>query len=127
LQHVKVPKPGNARVWRRRRRVGADAAFAKAMARAEFGRFYTDERELREVRRSLQRAKARREAKTGAAPAAQARIGAVSREPDSRTRAKPKLWHHPSFRERRTELAEARAKLMAAAAARKGREPGAEK
>jgi hypothetical protein len=36
-------------------RRGADAAFARAMARAEFGRFYTDDNDLREVRRSLAR------------------------------------------------------------------------
>ena len=64
MQHIKISQPGIARV-RRRRRVGADAKFARAMARAEFGRFYTDEREQREVRRSLERAKARRKMETG--------------------------------------------------------------
>ena len=34
------------------KRNGADAAFARAIARAEFGRFYCDENDLREVRRS---------------------------------------------------------------------------
>ena len=42
----------------RRPRRGADPAFAKAMARSEFGRFYTDDSREREVRRSLARAKA---------------------------------------------------------------------
>jgi hypothetical protein len=107
--------------------VGADAAFAKAMARAEFGRFYTDEDEQREVRRSLQRARARREAENGGAPAEQARSEAEPPGLGGKTRAKPKLWHHPGVRERRTELAEARAKLMAAAARRMGQAPDAEK
>jgi hypothetical protein len=43
--------------WRRRsRRVGADAAFAKAMARSEFLRFNTDESQQREVAGSLAKA-----------------------------------------------------------------------
>jgi hypothetical protein len=43
---------------RRSRRVGASAEFARAMARAEFGRHYVDDKDLEEVQRSLQRAKA---------------------------------------------------------------------
>jgi len=90
--------------------VGADAAFAKAIARSEFGRFYTDEQEQREVRRSLDRAKARRE------PEARNPEPAKKEEAEpARSKSKRVLWHQPSPRLRRTELAEARARLKAAA------------
>ena len=52
LQHIKSFRSGRWPFRRHSRRVGADAAFAKAMARSEFGRFYTDEQEQKEVRRS---------------------------------------------------------------------------
>jgi hypothetical protein len=98
--------------------MGADAAFAKAMARSEFGRFYTDEQEQREVRRSLARGKARREAKPatteGDAPAPAKVAG----------KTKPALWKQLSPRHRRTELAEARARLREAAKLRTESEEG---
>jgi hypothetical protein len=123
LQHIKIPKLGNTRL-RRRRRLGADAAFAKAMARAEFGRFYTDECEQREVRRSLERAKARRKAEKGGSAAAQVAEPAVAKPADKGS-AKPKLWHRPSVRERRTEIAEGMARLIAGAKRRKAEDSGA--
>ena len=43
-----------------RRRAGASAEFARAMAKAEFGRHYVSDTDLDEVRRSLSAAKARR-------------------------------------------------------------------
>ena len=117
MQHNKSFRPGRGPFRQRSRRVGADPAFAKAIARSEFGRFYTDEQEQREVRRSLDRAKARREPK------------ARSLEPDkkeevapARSKSKLTLWHQPSPRHRRTELAEARARLKAAAKLRTGSE-----
>jgi hypothetical protein len=102
--------------------VGADAKFARAMARAEFGRFYTDEREQREVRRSLERAKARRKMETSGGEERPAE--AAPAMPDGKGSAKPKLWHRPSVRERRTEIAEGMARLIAGAKRRKAEEPG---
>jgi hypothetical protein len=108
LQHIKSFRSGRWPFHRHSRRVGADAAFAKAMARSEFGRFYTDEQEQKEVRRSLDRAKGRRQPE--------------EQKPDrkeeiapARSKSKRVLWHQPSPRLRRTELAEARARLKAAA------------
>lgn len=107
MQHIKHIRPGRAPL--RSRRVGADAAFAKAMARSEFGRFYTDEQEQREIRRSLARGKANRQilqpakAKENAPP------------PKAAGKSKPVQWREPSPRHRRTELAEARARLKEAA------------
>jgi hypothetical protein len=122
LQHIKIPQAVNARVRRRRRRVGADVAFAKAMARAEFGRFYTDEREQQEVRRSLQRAKARRRQEPGGGE--QTLAEEMTAKPDGKGGAKPKLWHRPSVRERRTEISEGMARLIAGAKRRKAEGPG---
>ena len=102
--------------------MGADAAFAKAMARAEFGRFYTDECEQREVRRSLERGKARRKSDNGGAE--DMPVGAVPPKPAGKGRAKPRLWHRPSVRERRTEIAEGFARLSAGAKRRKAEDPG---
>jgi hypothetical protein len=90
-------------------RRGADAAFARAMARAEFGRFYTDDNDLREVRRSL--ARRRQENGGGAQPA-----GNGSQKPTRQTAAPAKsklttLRAAPRLRERRTELAEALQRL----------------
>jgi hypothetical protein len=97
--------------WRRRtRRIGADAAFAKAMARSEFGRFYSDENAQREVARSLARAKA--------ASATLNTSVDVSRAPARKqavAKRKVELWREPRVRERRTELADARARLLSAA------------
>jgi hypothetical protein len=104
--------------------VGADAAFAKAMARAEFGRFYTDEGEQREVRRSLQRGKARQKAEKGGSAAGQVAASAAIAKPGGKGSAKPKLWHRPGVRERRTEIAEGMARLIAGAKRRKAEEPG---
>ena len=106
--------------WRpRQRRIGADAAFAKAMARAEFGRFYTDEAREKEVARSLARARTRREAAPDAKADDPAKEvsgspakGAGKRKPPPQSRLSP--------RERRTERAEAMARIAAAA---KRREP----
>jgi hypothetical protein len=104
--------------WRRRsRRVGADAAFAKAMARSEFGRFYTDESEQREVARSLAKAKAG--SATSGAPADEPR--APSRKQVVAKR-KAELWREPRVRERRTELADVRARLLSAARRRSDEE-----
>ena len=102
--------------------MGADAAVAKAMARAEFGRFYTDECEQREVRRSLERGKARRKSDNGGAE--DMPVGAVPPKPAGKGRAKPRLWHRPSVRERRTEIAEGFARLSAGAKRRKAEDPG---
>ena len=97
--------------WRHRsRRVGADAAFAKAMARSEFGRFYTDEAEQREVARSLAKAKAG--SATLRAPAHAPRVRSSKQVIAKR---KAELWREPRVRERRTELAGARARLLSAA------------
>ena len=125
LQHIKSLRSGRGRLRPHSRRVGANAAFAKAMARAEFGRFYTDEQQQREVRRSLERAKARR------APQPRDREPAKEAGPgdqqaglgdEAKPRAKPRPWRQPSVRERRTEIAEARARLAASARSRKARE-----
>lgn len=97
--------------------MGADAAFAKAMARSEFGRFYTDDQEQREVRRSLARAKARREADRRTLQPATAEANAPAPAKVAGM-SKPALWKEPSPRNRRTELAEARARLKASARSR---------
>jgi hypothetical protein len=104
LQHIKSFRSGRWPFRRHSRRVGADAAFAKAMARSEFGRFYTDEQEQSEVRRSLDRAKGRRQPEEQKSERKE-EIAPV------RSKSKPVLWHQPSPRLRRTELAEARARL----------------
>ena len=96
----------------RSRRVGADPAFAKAMARSEFGRFYADDQQLREVWRSFSRADARRKPKPERPEASEPEL---TRGP----KAKSKLWHQPRVRERRTELAHAMARIAAAAKLRK--------
>jgi len=108
LQPIKSFRLGNRPFRLRSRRIGADAAFAKAMARSEFGRFYTDEQEQREIRRSLARAKARRMRQRKADENAPAPARVVGK-------AKPALWNEPNPRHRRTELAEARARLRDAA------------
>ena len=107
MQPIKSFRLGNRPFRLRSRRIGADAAFAKAMARSEFGRFYTDEQEQREIRRSLARAKARRiQQKPDENAPAPARVAG---------KTKPALWKEPNPRHRRTELAEARARLRDAA------------
>jgi hypothetical protein len=97
--------------------MGADAAFAKAMARSEFGRFYTDDQEQREVRRSLARAKARRDADQRMRQPAMMQASAAAPAKVA-GKSKPALWKEPSPRNRRTELAEARARLKATARSR---------
>jgi len=72
------------------------------------GRFYTDEQEQREIRRSLARAKARRMRQ----PTADENAPSPARVAG---KAKPALWKEPNPRHRRTELAEARARLRDAA------------
>jgi len=91
------------------KRNGADAAFARAIARAEFGRFYCDDNDLREVRRSMARGEAhRRQMNEAAQPSASG-----SPKPDKPKAPKPKgtMRDAPRLRERRTELAEAFARL----------------
>jgi hypothetical protein len=105
-------------VRRRRRRVGADADFAKAMARLEFGRFYTDEQQQREVRRSLERAKPCRQPNE---PEPEKKVPSAPPPSAGADKCKPKLWHRPRVRERRTELADGMAKLAARAKSRKER------
>jgi hypothetical protein len=118
LQKIKQLRPIHW-PWRRHaRRAGADAAFAKAIARSEFGRFYTDEQQMREVARSLA-AKARR----SPTPRTQEeKAGPSSDGPPAKCRVR--LWHEPSVRERRTELANARARLASAARLRALKEEG---
>ena len=90
------------------KRNGADAAFARAMTRAEFGRFYCDDNDLREVRRSMSRSEARRRHNEAAQPEASG-----SPKPDKPKAPRPKgtTRDAPRLRERRTELAEAFARL----------------
>jgi hypothetical protein len=85
------------------------------MARSEFGRFYTDESEQRELARSL--AKARPASAASRAPADMPRAPkkAVAKR-------KAAIWREPRVRERRTELADARARLLAAARRRSAEE-----
>ena len=99
--------------WRRySRRVGADPAFAKAIARSEFGRFYTDDQEQREIARSLARAKGRRMSKPSSQEAAsEAKLPANGPVGKS----KVALWREPRVRERRSELAAAKMRLLEAA------------
>ena len=109
--------------WRpRQRRIGADAAFAKAMARAEFGRFYTDEAREKEVARSLARARTRREPPPDAKAAGPVKEVSGSSAKGA-GRSKPPPQSRLSPRERRTERAEAMARIAAAA---KRREPSEE-
>ena len=122
MQHIKHIRPGRWPFRWRSRRVGADAAFAKAMARSEFGRFYTDEQEQREVRRSLARAKERREAKGRMRNPGEAEDAAAPVKVPGK--AKPAQWREPSPRHRRGELAEARARLREAARHRAETEEG---
>jgi hypothetical protein len=86
---------------------------AKAITRLEFGRFYTDDAREREVARSLARARARREppqvkafepAKPNSGPPTK---GKAATKPAPRSQLAP--------RERRTERAEAMARIAAAA------------
>ena len=92
------------------RRIGADADFAKALARSEFGRFYTDDREQREIARSLARTRKKRGGVGAEAPERQEAEAQAEKKPSR----KAQLWRPPRIRERRSELATARARLMAA-------------
>jgi hypothetical protein len=83
------------------------------MARSEFGRFYTDDAQQREVRRSLARAKASRPPKSEAPPAQ-----VLERVPKKKATKKP-LWSAPAPRHRRTEIADAASRLKAAGKLRK--------
>ena len=90
-------------------RRGADAAFARAMARAEFGRFYTDDNDLREVHRSLAR---RRQENGGGAQSAVNGSQKPTRHIATPAKSKPISMRDASrLRERRTELAEALQRL----------------
>jgi hypothetical protein len=88
-------------------RRGADAAFAKAMARAEFGRFYCDDTDLREIRRSMARDKTRSETPQRSQPKAETNCeqGKPARK------GKRSVWRPIGVRERRTELKEGLARL----------------
>jgi len=87
------------------KRNGADAAFARAIARAEFGRFYCDENDLREVRRSMARRRQTNEATHRAA------TGSLKPGKPKASAPKGTPRDAPRLRERRTELAEAFARL----------------
>jgi hypothetical protein len=89
-------------------RRGADAAFARAMARSEFGRFYCDQRDLEEVSRSLTRAKTRVETPQLAHPET------GTKQAHAKSAPKDGLWHPIGVRERRTELQAALARLKKA-------------
>jgi hypothetical protein len=92
------------------RRVGADAAFAKAMARSEFGRFYTDDAEQAEIRRSLARSMLRRQDNLEAAkPKATG-----SPDPKTTKAGRRSLWAAPVVRHRRSEIAASLARLKKA-------------
>jgi hypothetical protein len=119
LQHIKLLRPGKRPIRPSSRRIGADAAFAKAMARSEFGRFYTDEHEQREVRRSLERAKSRRLAPqtTQSKEGVDEPVG-----PKSKTSPRVAVWTPPSPRHRRSEIADAMARLKLAGRLRKERD-----
>lgn len=115
MQHIKLSRPCNGPARRPSRRIGADAAFAKALARSEFGKFYTDERELREVRRSLERAKGGRRG-----PHANSALQAEKpTEPKLKGGTRAKLWAQPCPRHRRSEIADAMARLKLAGRLRK--------
>jgi hypothetical protein len=100
---------------RRRQRDGADAAFAKALARSEFGRFYTDDAREREVRASLARAKARRAAKHAKSdlPARNAPTEAAAQPAAAEARPKKHVpWRAPRVRELRQQIADGKARLL---------------
>ena len=102
-------RPGNW-PWRRRsRRMGADAAFAKAIARSEFGRYYTDDREQREIARSL--ARGRRIPNRDRAQDPQEHM--LQDKTIVFKRIVP--WRPPSVRTRRGEIESALARMMAEA------------
>jgi hypothetical protein len=88
--------------------MGADAAFAKALARSEFGRFYTDDREQREIALSLARGRG-----TPYQGRPQAQEHKIQDKKVVFKRVVP--WRPPSVRTRRSEIASALARLMAEA------------
>jgi hypothetical protein len=89
--------------------MGADAAFAKAIARSEFGRFYTDDSEQREIARSL--AKSRKTPNRDRTQEPQ-----EHKVQDQKTAFKRVVpWRPPSVRTRRSEIESALARLMAEA------------
>jgi hypothetical protein len=105
--------------WRDRpRRVGADAAFAKAIARSEFGRFYADDQQMREVARSLRRAQGKRTRQVPGPPPQAPDNEAASSQQKPRARRDQALWRGPNLREQRSKLAVGKARLLAAARAR---------
>lgn len=93
-----------------RARCGADAAFARAMARSEFGHFYFDERDLQEVRRSLARGKTQSESSRPR----QAKAGTGPEHTKPAPRDKGDLWRPVGVRERRSELKAGLARLKEA-------------
>jgi len=91
-------------------RRGADAAFARAMARSEFGRFYCDERDQQEVRRSLARGKTQSQT-----PRSSQREADTKREQSNPApKGKGRVWRPVGVRERRTELEQGLARLKQA-------------
>ena len=90
---------------------GADAAFAKAMARSEFGRFYCDERDQREVRRSMARGKTQSETPR---PALTKGANASPERTKPALKGKGAVWRPVGVRERRTELKEGLTRLKQA-------------
>ena len=99
-------------------RNGSAAAFARAIARAEFGRFYVDEARLREAKGSVEEAIARR--KPAPKPTSEPRRPATRDVSDAPEEIAPPAqpvtkkhiaWRMPSVRERRTEIATGIARL----------------
>ena len=90
-------------------RRGADAAFARAIARSEFGRFYCDERDQQEVRRSLARGNTQSQT-----PRSPQRKPDTKREQNPAPKGKGRVWRPVGVRERRTELEQGSARLKQA-------------
>jgi hypothetical protein len=94
--------------------MGADAAFAKAIARTEFGRFYTDDREQLEIARSV--ARGRRTPNRDRTQKPQ-----EHKIQEKKTIFKRMVqWRPPNVRGRRSDIESALARLMAEARSRRG-------
>jgi hypothetical protein len=103
LQDSKPTRP-KGWPWRRRprsQRTGATPEFAQAITRAEFGKYYPKDLP-------------RKREKTAVRPKAPRPPCQCSRKPDGKAHVP---WRPPSVRERRTELAQGKARLL------KGRNP----
>jgi hypothetical protein len=114
-----LPKP-NSPYRRGARRIGADADFARALARQEFGRFYWNDRLEAELRGQLGKPEQKDEAwsrkRERPAPARK-------ENQDKATTTRAPLWQPPRLREQRQKLAEARARLLNGQRERKGPTP----